>query len=305
MGVGGRSRSSCSSDSCYDLEMQRREWLIGSAALLGCGAAPPASTEQAANSSSQDSGPTRLRVLTYNVLADPVAVEQRIPRLLEILREANADVLLLQEVAGWFVEILEREGWLTDYRAATIDGRLALPNGQMILSRFPISRSRSRRLPGKQGRTVLISTIALAAGDELVFATTHMESFLEDGPTRAEQLDDIFAELAGETAPTLFGGDLNFGEGEQPDTEHLDPAFVDLWTVLRPGDPGFTWNIERSPMAAAGSFVGEPSRRLDRMLLRGAGWVPKSIEIIGDRSITGDPWLFPSDHFGLVAELTR
>jgi endonuclease/exonuclease/phosphatase family metal-dependent hydrolase len=285
--------------------VRRREWLIGTGALLGCGAAPPASTERKPSASESDGRPTRLRVLTYNVLADPVAVERRVPALLSIFRDADADVLLLQEVAAWFVEILEREGWLTDYRAATIDGRLALPNGQMILSRFPIARSRARRLTGRQGRTVLISTITLAPGDELVLATTHMESFLEDGPTRAVQLDEIFAELAGETAPTLFGGDLNFGDGEQPDTAHLDPNFVDLWKALHPNDPGLTWNIERSPMAAAGSFVGEPSRRLDRLLLRGSAWAAKSIEIVGDRSISGDPWLFPSDHFGLVAELSR
>jgi endonuclease/exonuclease/phosphatase family metal-dependent hydrolase len=244
-------------------------------------------------------------VLTYNVLADPVELERRIPRLFEVMRDANADLLMLQEVAPWFVELLEREGWLRDYEAAHIDGRLALPNGQMILSRVPISRSRARRLSGRQGRTVLVCEITLAAANAIVLATTHMESYLEDGPTRAKQLDEIFAELANETAPTLFAGDLNFGDGEQPDTAHLDPAFIDLWTTLHPGDPGFSWNIERSPMAAAGSFVGEPSRRLDRMLLRGADWVPSEIEIIGDRSVSDHPELFPSDHFGLVAELVH
>lgn len=284
--------------------MRRREWLIGCGVLLGCGAAPT-SAEQPADRAQPDARPTRLRVLTYNVLADPVAIDRRIPRLLEIFREADADLIALQEVAPWFVEILEREGWLADYHAATIDGRLALPNGQMILSRFPITRSRARNLIGRQGRTVLISEVALAADETFVLATTHMESFLEDGPIRAEQLDAIFAELAGEAAPTLFAGDLNFGDGEQPDTAHLDPSFIDLWTRLHRGDPGFTWNIERSPMAADGSFVGEPSRRLDRMLLRSTTWTPSAIAIVGDRSVRGEPALFPSDHFGLLAELTR
>lgn len=278
----------------------RRGWLAGCAGALACGARPNASPV-----ASRASGPTRLRVLTYNVLADPVGVELRIPRLLAIMREADADLLALQEVAPWFVEILAREGWLDAYQAARIDGQIALPNGQMILSRYPIASSRARRLVGRQGRTVLISTIELGPDERFVLATTHMESFLEDGPTRAAQLDAIFAELAGEAAPTLFAGDLNFGEGEQPDTAHLDPAFVDLWTQLRPGEPGFTWDIERSPMAAAGSFVGEPSRRLDRVLLRATSWVGESIEILGDRSVAGDPGLFPSDHFGLVATLGR
>lgn len=277
----------------------RREWLLGGVAMLACGPRPsPAPADH-------DAGARRLRVLTYNVLADPVGVELRIPRLLAIMREADADLLALQEVAPWFAAVLEREGWLDSHRVARIEGRIALPNGQMILSRHPIASSRARRLAGAQGRTVLISTIELGAGERFVLATTHMESFLEDGAIRAAQLDEIFGELAEETAPTLLAGDLNFGEGEQPDTAHLDPDFVDLWTQLRPGDPGFTWNIERSPMAAAGSFVGEPSRRLDRVLVRATSWIGESIEILGDRSIEGEPALFPSDHFGLLAVLRR
>ncbi len=287
-----------------EIRLSRREWLVGTSALLGC----KGSGNSASSAGTQGRpGPDRLRVLTYNVLADPVEIDRRIPRLLEIFTEADADLLALQEVAPWFVAILEREGWLARYQAARdADGRLALPNGQMILSRFPIPRSRARRLTGRQRRTVLVSEIALSADETFVLATTHMESLLEDGPTRATQLDEIFAELAGETAPTMLAGDLNFGDGEQPDTEHLDPAFTDLWTHLHgSADPGLTWNRERSPMAAAGSFVGEPSRRLDRVLLRGSGWLPSSIAIVGDRSISGDPWLFPSDHFGLVAEVSR
>jgi endonuclease/exonuclease/phosphatase family metal-dependent hydrolase len=285
--------------------MRRREWLLGSAALLGCGGGSPNTAERSPGTVSTPAGPTRLRVLTYNVLADPVEVEARIPRLLDVMREQNPDLLALQEVAPWFVELLERDGWLRDYQAARIDGEIALPNGQMILSRFPIVGSRARRLSGRQGRTVLVSEVELADGDAIVLATTHMESLLEDGPTRAKQLDEIFADVAKETAPTLVLGDLNFGDGEQPDTAHLDPAFVDVWTRLHPGVPGFTWNIERSPMAKAGSFVGEPSRRLDRILLRGDTWVPSTISIIGDRSVRDHPWLFPSDHFGLVAQLSR
>jgi len=290
--------------------MRRREWLIGSGALLGCGGAgsksgtlPSREDSPRRDASSASSQPPRLRVLTYNVLADRVQIERRVPALFDIFRAADPDLLALQEVAPWFVESLEGEGWLERYAAATIEGRLALPNGQMILSRAPITRSRARRLTGKQGRTVLISEIALSGTETFVLATTHMESYLEDGPTRATQLDEIFAELAHERAPTMLAGDLNFGDGEQPDSAHLDPEFVDLWTRLRGREAGFTWNIEQSPMAAAGSFDSEPSRRLDRMLLRGASWVPRSIEIIGDRSVRDDPGLFPSDHFGLLAEL--
>jgi endonuclease/exonuclease/phosphatase family metal-dependent hydrolase len=255
--------------------------------------------------------PTRLRVLSYNVLADPVAVDRRIPALLRVLHRAQPDVIALQEVAPWFMNWLISTPWLEQFEIASIDGKPARPNGQLIASRLPTRATRSRVLPGAQGRTVLITQVELGPDHRLSVATTHMESALADGPIRAAQLDAIFAELAYEhDAPevraTMLCGDLNFGEGEQPDTGHLDPSFVDLWTALRPSEPGYTWDIERSEMARAGSFVDEPSRRLDRILLRSSEWAPAAIEIIGDQPVdVGDRRLFPSDHFGLVGEIAR
>lgn len=250
-------------------------------------------------------------MLSYNVLADEIAVDRRIPALMRAMERARPDLLALQEVAPWFMDQIASTRWLSELELAQIDGRPARPNGQLIASRLPTSATRFRRLPGAQGRTVLITHVELGAGERMCVATTHMESFLEDGPIRAAQLDAIFAELAAErddpgVVATVFCGDLNFGDGEQPDSAHLDPDFVDLWTALRPGDPGLTWNIERSEMARQGSFVGEPSRRLDRILLRSRSWRPAAIEIIGDQPVEpGDRSLFPSDHFGLIGEIVR
>lgn len=65
-----------------------------------------------------------------------------------------------------------------------------------------------------------------------------------------------------------------------------------------------TWDIDESDMAARGSFVGERSRHLDRILLRSKHWRPLSIRIVGDQSIGTEGRLFPSDHFGLLAVLS-
>lgn len=245
-------------------------------------------------------------MVTYNVLADPVAVDARIPALFRVLHAARPDVLALQEVAQWFLPWLRDTRWLADWHVAELDGAPARPNGQMLLARHPIADVRAQRLSGAQGRTVLIADLDVA-GRKVTVATTHMESPLEDGATRARQLDEIFAALAANGADaTVLCGDLNFGDGERPDSDHLDPDFVDAWTELRAGEPGFTWNIEVSEMARRGSFVGEPSRRLDRVLLRSQTWRPASIAIVGDAPVVpGDATLFPSDHFGLVAELVR
>jgi endonuclease/exonuclease/phosphatase family metal-dependent hydrolase len=259
----------------------------------------------------QEQPRSRVRVLSYNVLADELALDRRMPALMRTMDAAQPDVLALQEVAPWFLRWITGSGWLADFEIAQIDGLPARPNGQLIMSRLPTRATRARRLPGAQARTVLISHIELGPDESLCVATTHMESYLEDGPIRAQQLDVIFEELARErndprVVATVFCGDLNFGDGEQPDSAHLDPEFVDLWTALRPGQPGYTWDIERSEMARLGSFVGVPSRRLDRILLRARDWQPGAIEIIGDQPVEpGERALFPSDHFGLVGEIVR
>ncbi len=243
-----------------------------------------------------------LTLVSYNVLADPVRVSERFPPLFELLARLDPDIIALQEVTDWIARLIHEQPWAQAYHASTLGGRRAHPGGQYILSKRPILRSRSLALPGRQRRTALFSTIAAREDVELTVVTTHLESFLEDGPLRARQLDAIFEALMIEDEAVLLG-DFNFGDGELEEGS-INAEFDDLWKQLRPQEPGFTWDIERSEMARAGSFTGEPSRRLDRVLLRSELWTGGSIEIIGDEPVhAGKLDLFPSDHFGLVATL--
>ena len=254
----------------------------------------------------EDPAPPRaLTFATYNVLADEVRTAERVPPLLALLRDSDADVIALQEASSWFLKDLMKQEWVRKgYQAKMPEDGPVNPGGQFILSRLPIREVAYKVLPGPQRRTVLTATLD-AGGRRLAVATTHLESRLEDGPVRAKQLDAIFPLLRDSDDAVLLG-DLNFGDGEEPDTSHLDKAFVDLWTTLRPGEPGFTWNIEASDMARKGSFPGEKSRRIDRILLRSAVWRPKSVRIVGDQPVKpGDKSLFPSDHFGLVGTVER
>jgi tyrosyl-DNA phosphodiesterase 2 len=298
--------------------LRRRRFLGGLAVspltlLSGCrctshpeppspGRAAPSTTPRAPASAAAT--PTRpLRVLTYNVLADPLRVEERIPPLMAVLEKADADIIALQEVAPWFMQLLHQQPWVGAYQESTMDGIRAYPGGQYILSRHPIQSCWAEVLPGRQRRTALYADIHV--GDTNIrVATTHMESYLEDGPVRGAQLRKIFAKLR-DAEHALFLGDFNFGDGE-PEASRLESSYEDLWLALHSGDRGFTWDIERSELARESSFPGEPSRRLDRVLLRSNAWRGAAISIVGDQPVVpGKRDLFPSDHFGLVAELVR
>ena len=296
---------------------------------VGCkNAGKPAKPAKPAKSAKSAAPVTqrRLRVVTYNVLADPVFKSLRTPAILELLYRADADLLALQEVAPWFLEpLLGHKGIRGRYHVTQRNGRPFAPGGQLILSKRPIAKVSWSVLPGRQRRTLLLVDLRIN-GRLFRVVTSHLESYLEDGPTRARQLEDTFGRL--KTADdALFLGDMNFGDGEQPETSRLDRRFVDLWSSLRKGQPGYTWNIPRNPLARVGSFQNERSRRLDRILLRSPRWRPAAIRLLGNRPVgkgrwfgrpfyrTGNPDIdeahqnglemevFPSDHYGLVGEL--
>jgi endonuclease/exonuclease/phosphatase family metal-dependent hydrolase len=282
------------------VRFSRRNFVVGFAAGAAC-RSPEEGTAPSQKPPAKPDAAT-LRIITYNVLAEAVGVEKRVPVLLDLLEQSDADLIVLQEVAPWFLDALHDRQWTSSLHATSFDGRRVAPGGQYILSRYPIMEARTRQLSGPQRRILVVARIEVG-GETIDVASTHMESFLEDGPIRAAQLDETFEELRG-VHTAIFAGDFNFGDGEQPDTDHLDSSYVDVWTTVHPGDPGFTWNIEKSAMARAGSFPGEPSRRLDRVLVRSKKWRPASAQVVGDKPVeVGRPELFPSDHFGLIAQL--
>ena len=240
-------------------------------------------------------------MLTYNVLADPADADIRTDSLLRTIREADADIIALQEVAPWFVERLRREQWVKAYEFTLGEGQSRAVGGLVIMSRLPIADKAYVPLAGRQRRGFLLATVRV--GDHtLAVGTVHLESFLEDGPIRARQIDTVFAFLRRHPDAILMG-DFNFGDREDPESSRLEAEYADLWLSLKPDEPGFTWDIDRSGMARRGSFPGERSRRLDRILLKSALWGPAEVRIIGDRPVAEGGSVFPSDHFGLAGRI--
>jgi tyrosyl-DNA phosphodiesterase 2 len=250
-----------------------------------------------------DAAKKRLSLVTYNILVHPVALDRRGPALMRILKESGADIIALQEVDDWFIRLLEKEDWPRGYYR--VNAEPADCGGQFILSRVPVKKARCHRLPGPQGRTVLIASLDMGRR-ALEVATTHAESALEDGEIRARQLDLIFAQVARADDAVVLG-DFNCGDGA-PERSRIPPSYQDLWTKLRPEEHGYTWDNEKSDMAGKSRerFPGEGSRRLDWILLRSDVWRPAEVKIIGDEPITpGNTYLFPSDHFGVSGVITR
>lgn len=241
---------------------------------------------------------TEFSLASWNVLAEQTA-NGRIARLLSILQQLQPDVIAFQEAAPWFHNTLESTDWLEDYhRAGNADD--APYAGLIILSRHPVLEVHTRALPSFQKRGLLVAVLDVG-GHKVAVATVHLDSPLELGQVRAKQLKEVF-ELLQDYDHAVLLGDYNFGDGEQPDTDALDSAFVDAWLALRPDEDGFTWNMEQNPAAADGAFDGEESRRLDRILIRSGIWAPTDVMLLGNEP--NEAGRFPSDHFGLSTVLS-
>ena len=278
--------------------------LLAAGALLfaGCGRPEPSAAPGVGAAET-------VRLVTCNVLAERVS-DERVGALMELLAAQQADLYALQEAAPWFTGRLAAEDWAKRYRRADSERMDAhAPGGLLILSRHPVVSASYGSLPSRAGRGVLIARLLLGRS-RLAVATVHLESPPADGPLRAKQLEEVFRLLDLEKArDAVLMGDLNFADGAEPETSVLKgkgPAFADLWRVLHPHDPGFTWNMEKSALARRNSFPEDRSARIDRVLLRSKEWRVRAISIIGDEPVTGGgATFFPSDHFGLAATIER
>jgi endonuclease/exonuclease/phosphatase family metal-dependent hydrolase len=160
-------------------------------------------------------------------------------------------------------------------------------------------------------RSALAALVETPAG-VLPFVTTHLSWKSHHGWVRERQVvavaDFTAAWAADGDLPAVLVGDLN----AEPDAQEIrflcglvsldgrSTYFQDAWRVAGRG-PGLTWD-NRNPYAAAGF---QRDRRIDYVLVgepdtsRGRGWVESARLAFTEPAAT----VFPSDHFGVVAEI--
>ncbi|WP_037680416.1 poly(A) polymerase [Streptomyces griseus] len=250
------------------------------------------------------SGPDGVRVLTWNTLwdrydADRIDSARRRPELLRALRDADVDVIALQEVEAELLVPLLREPWVragwtlgTDPRERDVD-----ECGLLLLSRLPVREAAFHALGPHKAVTALVVETGTRP---LVVAATHLSSdHSENGAVRRDaELTRVAEGLAGLEAELVLMGDFNDGG----DTPQLTLGMRDAWSEVHgAGDPTPTFDPGTNPLAAISSLTGRASR-LDRVLLRGEGLRVRRAELYGD--VPAAEGLYISDHFGVRAEVT-
>ncbi|MCF7984702.1 MAG: endonuclease/exonuclease/phosphatase family protein [Thiohalocapsa sp.] len=249
-----------------------------------------------------------LRVLTYNIWFSKHCRAERLAELLRVIESCRADVIGLQEVTPEQARGILAADWVRgEYQVSDAHGSTLSPHGVLLLSRLPLRRVAFCGLPSRKHRKLLLGTLALREGD-LNIATVHMESSATSRLLRLAQIKHArSAQARAGAEDAILMGDLNFDPRQQAEQTRIDAAYVDLWSELRAGEPGYSVDTKRNGMRLLHKR-GHKCARFDRILLRSPAnrWQPQSIQLVGTDPVSGAPGtLFPSDHFGLLATLRR
>jgi vancomycin resistance protein VanJ len=196
---------------------------------------------------SPPAGATRISLLTYNIHAEENCLEP----MLGVIREANADVVTLQELSLGAAVCFERDlADLYPYRA--LHPRENGTQGQGILSRFPISEDEYWR--NEQFRYALgHQRVQLdVLGRTVTLYNAHplhpgmMGKFFDNSGRRAE-IDVILDRAARDTTPVLIAGDFNMTD-QTVDYLHIIGQYGDTYREVGWG-MGFTFPDLSKPEA--------------------------------------------------------
>jgi endonuclease/exonuclease/phosphatase family metal-dependent hydrolase len=261
-----------------------------------------------------------LRVATLNIWNRLGPWEQRLPAIRSGIAELSPDLLGLQEVVrlheadGGFDQvtaIAQGFGYHVAYARAHDERWL----GNAALSRWPIARSQAIELPRggtDERRTLLFAEVQSPYGAIPLFVT-HLNWKFDDGHVRAAQLREIVLAMDGlrnaAGFPAVLVGDMN----AEPDSDEMRYMrglttlgggrrvyFQDAFALAGDGSLGVTYS-RRNPFAAT---LREPDRRIDYVFVQGRDdhhrGEPIDAAVCFDQPVDGT---FPSDHFGVVANL--
>lgn len=258
-----------------------------------------------------------MRVMTWNLWWHFGPWEERQPLIVDVIRDADPDVVCLQEV--WSDEDDDQLDHLADalemYAARTdpvfYDGQSF---GNAVMSKWPVRRLFDEQLPRADGepshRRVVGASVATPWGSWPI-ASTHLDHLYDRSADRSAQVRRVM-ELAVEwrgdptvDLPVIVGADVN----AVPDADEVRMAtgrtagvdgivFSDAWEQTGDGS-GWTW-LRENPYSSAATW---PDRRLDYLFVSCPRPKPigNPIEswLVGHGG-TAEVWA--SDHLALVAD---
>jgi endonuclease/exonuclease/phosphatase family metal-dependent hydrolase len=243
----------------------------------------------------------RLLVATLNILNLADRWAERLPLLLADMASLQPDLMGIQEV----VYPMQQDrllGAAGEGRYEVVRGWAGRPEyGNSLLVKAPLAPTGGDRLDLGRSRSAHRVLIALPGGATLALAVTHLHHPPDAIDARLQQVEALVPWL--ETTPPhaalIVVGDFNADPREPAYACMGEAGFRSAYAEANGSEPAMTW--PSGLRAPAMDTDGEPDC-LDYIWVRGAVEVEEA-RLAFDRPAPGDPTLYPSDHFGLVARL--
>ena len=242
---------------------------------------------------------TELRVATLNLRNIADRWPERIPLLLADMAALQPDLIGLQECV-FAVQQDRILGAAGEGRYETRRGWAGRPEyGNAILGKAPLELGDGERIDLGRNRSALRVPVALPGGGTLHFVVTHLHHLVPDEAIREEQAIQLTEWLRPDSQPLVVVGDFNAEPTEAAYRVMEEAGFRSACAEANGEEPHVTWP---SGIQAPGmDDDGEPGC-LDYIWVRGEIGV-MSAALAFDRPATDDPTLYPSDHFGLRAQI--
>lgn len=286
--------------------------LLAIAALLWCGAG---NAQTPSSLSDPGEGRADLRVMTYNIhhgagneecapraagSAPAADCGLNLERIAEVIRDAKADIVGLQEVDRFWTRSggVDQPRVLAQLLAMSVcfgpnlqlpaEGTVGVPReyGTAILSRFPLRDCRNThlaRVSDANERRGLLSAEVETPNGRVRVMVTHLSVVAAD---RAPQTEELAKAVADSRLPTILMGDLN----TRPDAESLRPLLArtrDLWTLAGQG----------AGLTSPAHPQRQPRSRIDYIL------VSPGIGTSGIEVVLNDVTRMASDHYPILARI--
>lgn len=260
---------------------------------------------------------TTFRVVTINLLSELSRWEQRKGLLVSGLNDLQPDLIATQEVnlqngtASWLADMLGMEYVFLTPKT----GREGLAEGLALLSRQPFDHTRWIDL-GSQHRVAQQAQLRFAGR---LLSVTNVHLFWQPGNSserlaQAQKLLDWLEALPADQ-PSVLCGDFN-SYPDSPSIRLVKEHYTSAYEAAHGSEPELTspTPLPRSKLALAKtlaefwkylrpSMLFVPWKGTIDYIFTNRHVRVVSSQVVLDRPSAEDPRLFPSDHFGIAAEL--
>jgi endonuclease/exonuclease/phosphatase family metal-dependent hydrolase len=258
----------------------------------------------------------RIRVASLNIWNRMGPWEERLVAIRKELERSQPDVIGLQEVLVLPELAFDQGAAIAEgfgYHVAFGRSPDAAPYtmGNAILSKWPIARAFTFGLPGTDEHRCLVFAEIDSPAGKIPFFSTHLNWKFDESLVRQLQAQTIARFVDACRAPNGFPpvvvGDFN----AEPDSDEIrfmrglsslggaSTHFHDAF-----GEAGTGAGVTFSKKNSYAALLREPDRRIDYIWVRGGDegfrGEPLTARVAFDEPVNG---VFPSDHFGLVAEI--